>query len=66
MIAMKELKSLSEKELGDRLNSVALSLSQSRLKMSRGETTKISELREMRRDIARINTAISMQRKARG
>lgn len=61
-----EIKELTGVELTQKLNDAQQELFNLRLKQSSGQLEKPSRIRELRRDIARINTVARQQALAKG
>jgi large subunit ribosomal protein L29 len=53
-----ELRDLSDEDLGAKVNELKESLFRMRFKLSLGNTDVVNQLRESRKDLARVNTLL--------
>ena len=58
---MSEFKDMSVKDLVDKENQLREDLFRTRFKLATGDLEDTSSIRKMRKDIARINTALSQK-----
>jgi large subunit ribosomal protein L29 len=60
-----EIRELNDDQLGEKINELKESLFRLRFKLSLGNTDVVKELRQQRRDLARVKTVISQRQKER-
>lgn len=60
-----EIRELTDDQLGEKINELKESLFRLRFKLSLGNTDVVKELRQQRRDLARVKTIISQRQKER-
>jgi large subunit ribosomal protein L29 len=58
-----EIRELNDDQLGEKINELKESLFRLRFKLSLGNTDVVKELRQQRRDLARVKTVISQRQK---
>jgi large subunit ribosomal protein L29 len=58
-----EMRELTDEQLGERIDELKESLFRLRFKLSLGNTDVVKELRQQRRDLARVKTIISQRQK---
>ena len=58
-----EMRELTDEQLGEKIDELKESLFRLRFKLSLGNTDVVKELRQQRRDLARVKTIISQRQK---
>ena len=60
-----EIRELTDDQLGEKINELKESLFRLRFKLHLGNTDVVKELRQQRKDLARVKTIISQRQKER-